>query len=59
MGRMLLGIVSGLVLGLAIAVDLQQFGVRPLDTLSTVGLPLLGAGLGLGLGRWRPLRRRA
>ena len=46
-GRPILGIVSGLFMGLFVAVLLQQYGVRPLDNLSLFGLP--GAGVVLGL----------
>lgn len=58
MARTILGLVSGLLLGLALAVDLQQFAVRPLDSLSVIGLPLLGAVLGVVVARTRPFRRR-
>lgn len=46
-GRPVLGAISGLFFGLAIAILLMQFGVRPLDNLSVIGLPLIGMGLGL------------
>lgn len=58
MGRTILGLVSGLLLGAALAVDLQQFAVRPLDTWSVVGLPLAGLLLGAVVARRRPFRRR-
>lgn len=58
MGRTILGLVSGLLLGLALAVDLQQFAVRPLDSLSVIGLPLLGLVVGVVVARTRPFRRR-
>ena len=57
MGRMILGLVSGLVFGLAIAILLQQFAIRPLDSLSVIGLPLLGLVLGAVLARTHPFRR--
>ncbi len=58
MGRTILGVVAGLLFGLALAVELQQFAVRPLDTLSVVGLPLVGLVVGVVLARTRPFRRR-
>lgn len=56
-GRQLLGLAGGLVLGVAVAVLLQQASVWPLDTLSSIGLPLLAAILGLLAGRWAPFGR--
>lgn len=56
-GRPVLGAVSGLFLGIFVALDLQQFGVRPLDNFSVIGLPLVGLALGLVLGLTGPLRR--
>lgn len=46
-GRPVLGALSGLLLGVFVAVELQQFGLRPLDTFSVVGMPLIGVVLGL------------
>ncbi len=46
-GRPILGIISGLFLGLFVAVLLQQYGVRPLDNMSLFGLPGAGAVVGL------------
>jgi len=46
-GKPVLGAVSGLFFGLFLAVLLQQFGIRPLDNLSVIGLPILGIVLGL------------
>lgn len=46
-GRPVLGAVSGLLLGTFAAVDLQQFGVWPLDTGLVVGLPATGLVVGL------------
>lgn len=57
-GRPVLGAISGLFLGIFVALDLQQFGIRPLDNLSVFGLPLLGLALGLGVSRWAPFGRR-
>lgn len=56
-GRPILGAIAGLFLGLFVAVDLQQFGIRPLDNLSVFGLPLIGLALGLGLALWAPFGR--
>ena len=58
MGRTILGLLSGLLLGLALAVDLQQFAVRPLDSLSVLGLPVVGMLVGVLVARFRPFRRR-
>lgn len=57
-GRPILGAVSGLFLGAFLALDLQQFSIRPLDNLSVYGLPLIGLALGVILGLWGPIRRR-
>ena len=57
MGRVLVGILAGLLFGLGVALTLQQYGVRPLDTLSLVGIPLLGVLLGVVLAFWRPFGR--
>ncbi|HUH07572.1 MAG TPA: hypothetical protein VML96_07170 [Egibacteraceae bacterium] len=57
-GRPVLGAIAGLFLGIFVAVDLQQFAIRPLDNWSVLGLPTLGLVLGLALGRFAPLRRR-
>jgi hypothetical protein len=56
-GRPVLGAVSGLLFGVFLALDLQQFSIRPLDNFSVIGLPLLGLVLGLALGLTHPLRR--
>jgi hypothetical protein len=53
--RPVLGAICGLVFGLFVALDLQQFSVRPLDSLSLFGLPLLGLLIGLALGMTSPL----
>lgn len=58
-GRPILGAISGLFLGAFVAVDLQQFGIRPLDNLSVFGLPAVGLVLGLALGLWGPFRRKS
>ena len=58
MGRVLVGIVAGLLFGAGVALTLQQFGVRPLDTLSLVGAPLVGVVLGVVIAFWRPFSGR-
>jgi hypothetical protein len=57
-GRPVLGAVSGLLFGLFVAVDLQQFGVRPLDSVSLFVLPAIGLVLGLLLAWWAPFARK-
>ena len=57
-GRPVLGAISGLFLGIFLAILLQQFGVRPLDTLSVFGLPVLGMALGLVSAAVAPLGSR-
>lgn len=51
MGRIVLGIVSGLLFGLGVAVLLAQFGVAPPGNATVLGLPVLGVVLGVLLGR--------
>lgn len=58
-GRPVLGAISGLLFGFFVAVDLQQFAVRPLDNVSFFGLPLVGLLLGIGLATWAPFGRKA
>lgn len=53
-GKPVLGVISGLFFGLFVALALQQFGVRPLDSLSLFGLPAVGAVLGLVMAGWAP-----
>ena len=53
-GRPVLGSVSGLFLGFFAAVLLQQYGVRPLDTFSVIGLPIIGLIVGLVFSMWAP-----
>jgi hypothetical protein len=57
-GRPMLGAISGLFFGLFVAIDLQQFGVRPLDTFAVFGFPAVGLVLGLALAWWAPFARR-
>lgn len=57
-GRPVLGAISGLLFGLFVAVDLQQFGIRPLDTVSFYGLPAIGIVLGIVLALWAPFGRK-
>lgn len=46
-GKPVLGTLSGLLLGVFLALDLQQFGIRPFDTLMVIGLPAAGLMLGV------------
>ena len=53
-GRPVLGLISGLLFGVFVAILLQQYGVWPLDNLSVFGLPAAGAILGLIVARVAP-----
>lgn len=53
-GRPVLGIASGLLFGVFLAVMLQQLGIRPLDTIAVIGFPVAGVVLGLVLARFAP-----
>ena len=57
-GRPVLGFISGLLFGLFMALVLQQFGIMPLNTLSVIGLPVIGIILGLGMAAWAPFGKR-
>lgn len=57
-GRPVLGAISGLFFGIFLAVLLQQFGIRPLDNLSVIGLPILGVALGLLMATVAPFGSR-
>ena len=57
-GRPVLGAIMGLLFGVFVALDLAFFGVRPLDSFSVIGLPLIGLALGLGLAYWAPFGRK-
>lgn len=57
-GRPVLGFISGLLFGLFLALVLQQFGIMPLNTLSLIGLPVIGIILGLGMAAWAPFGKR-
>lgn len=46
-GRMVLGAIAGLLAGVFAAVLLQQYGIRPLDNLSVLGIPLVMLVLGI------------
>ncbi len=54
-GRPELGAIFGFLFGVFLAVTLQQWSVRPLETLSVIGSPI--AGLGLLLAQWAPFGR--
>ncbi|MEX2279277.1 MAG: hypothetical protein WEA76_04220 [Acidimicrobiia bacterium] len=56
-GRPVLGVVSGLFFGLFGAVMLQQFSIWPLDTVSLIGLPVVGVILGLVLAKTAPFSK--
>lgn len=56
-GRPVLGAIAGLFLGLFVAIDLQQFGVKTLDNVSVFGFPAIGLVLGLVLAWWGPFGR--
>jgi predicted acyltransferase len=58
-GRPVLGVISGLLFGLFVALTLQQFGIMPLTTLSLIGLPIIGIALGLGLAASAPFGKKA
>ena len=53
-GKPILGAISGLLFGVFVALDLQQFGIRPLDNLSVIGLPIIGLVLGLAIAAIAP-----
>lgn len=55
-GRPIIGAVGGLLFGLFVAVDLQQYAIRPLDSVSILGLPFAGLAVGIALGVLHPLR---
>lgn len=57
-GRPVLGVISGLLLGLLVSLDLLVFEVRALDTIGIVVIPLAGLVLGLILGLTAPFGRR-
>ena len=57
-GKPVLGVISGLFFGLFLALLLQQFGIRPLDNLSVIGLPILGIVLGLVMASVAPFGSR-
>jgi hypothetical protein len=58
-GHPVLGVISGLLFGLFLALTLQQFGIMPLTTLSVIGLPILGIVIGLGLAALAPFGKKA
>lgn len=56
-GKVVLGAISGAVVGLGIALLLQQGGIWPLDRLSLFAFPLALAVVGAMWSVWSPLRR--
>jgi hypothetical protein len=56
-GRPVLGAISGFLLGAFVALDLMMFKVRPLDTVSVIGLPVIGLVLGIALAMVAPFGR--
>ncbi len=58
-GRPVLGIISGVLFGVFVALLLQQLGVYPLTTASVIGLPVAGLVLGLILAAWAPLGKKS
>jgi len=55
-GRPILGAIAGLLLGGFVALDLQQYAIRPLDNVTIIGLPFAGLVIGIALGVLHPLR---
>lgn len=55
-GRPILGLVSGLLFGIFLALDLMLAGVVPFDSVMVYVIPLVGLAAGLGLGWWAPVR---
>jgi hypothetical protein len=55
-GRPILGLISGLLLGIFLAVDLLLAGVVPLDSVALYIIPAAGLVGGLALGWWAPVR---
>lgn len=53
-GRPALGAFGGLLLGIGVAVLIQQYGLWPLDPLLAYGLPALFLLLGVVFARWAP-----
>lgn len=56
-GRPILGAVSGLFLGLFLALALMTWGIRPLDQMSVFVIPLVLLVIAVGLALWGPLGR--
>lgn len=57
-GHPVLGVVTGLLFGIFVALDLIFFGVMASDSILVLLLPLLGLLLGVGLAAWAPLGGR-
>jgi hypothetical protein len=53
-GRPVLGAFGGLLLGIGVAVLIQQYGLWPLDPLLAYGMPALFLLLGVLFARWAP-----
>ena len=53
-GRPVLGVFGGILLGIGLAILVQQFGIWPLDPLLTFGLPLIFLLIGFLFSRWAP-----
>jgi multisubunit Na+/H+ antiporter MnhB subunit len=53
-GRPILGVISGFLFGISLALTLIVAGVLPLNSILVTLLPLLGIVLGLVLAGWAP-----
>lgn len=57
-GLYALGVIFGLLFGLFLALTLQQWSIRPLDTFSLFAFPIFFMLVGIGLAYWAPFRYR-
>lgn len=57
-GRPILGALSGLFFGVWLAILLMALSVRPLDSFSVIGLPIIGLVLGLVVAYTAPFGTR-
>ena len=57
-GHPIRGMLSGLLLGVFVLLDLAIFGIRPPDAVAAYGLPALGLVVGALLGFAAPFGRR-